>query len=180
MVKHNTRQERIAEELGFGKIIQLASTSTDLVVQQHAAGAIANLAFDNPAMEIRLAREGAVRPLITLASSTCQEVAAIDQLFLRCSLFVHFVFVVCSLFVHLRSFFPHMVVHLVVHFLFMNPPIGCSFVVHLWFIFVHFVYMFFPNSEAFLGWMFKDRRLDLVQIPLSTYGGPSGSMECRK
>lgn len=45
-------QARIAEELGLSKIIGLAR-SPDVYVQQHAAGAIANLAFENPTMEVR-------------------------------------------------------------------------------------------------------------------------------
>lgn len=49
-------QVRIAEELGLQKIINLMH-SEDVYVQQHAAGAVANLAFENPQMEVGALRQ---------------------------------------------------------------------------------------------------------------------------
>ena len=66
-------QERVAEDIGLDTIVKLAHSS-DPHVQQHAAGAIANLAFDNPAMEMRLVAHGAVPPLLALTRSPSAQV----------------------------------------------------------------------------------------------------------
>ena len=66
---------RVAEDIGIDTVVRLAR-SDDTHVQRHAAGAIANLAFENAAMELRLVAEGALPPLLALARSPDAEVRA--------------------------------------------------------------------------------------------------------
>jgi hypothetical protein len=66
---------RVAEDIGIDTVVRLAR-SDDTQVQRHAAGAIANLAFENAAMELRLVAEGALPPLLALARSSHPEVTS--------------------------------------------------------------------------------------------------------
>ena len=68
-------QVRVAEDIGIDTVVRLAQ-SDDTHVQRHAAGAIANLAFENAAMELRLVTEGVLPPLLALARSPDAQVSS--------------------------------------------------------------------------------------------------------